>query len=236
MKTNSALEWLPKVEKAGIKTPETEMIDYIHLDIVDVIEGGEKKPLDDLEACIIEACRDMKYPWFVRTDLSSAKHSGPDCYKVNNKNDLRRVICLTVEDNEMKFWMSPETPESIMIREFIELDYAFIAFYGLPIAREWRYFANKDGIICHHPYWPEEAIQFFGETKGDAGWRQKLHKFHENDYYEILAPIAIKAAEVCGGDVSVDFAMGKDGTWWMIDMAKMESSWHWPGCKFNPKK
>jgi len=63
----------------------------------------------------------------------------------------------TIEDNEMKFWMSEEyPPAAFMVREFLDLDASFKAFGGLPIAREWRIFASPEKVICYHPYWPAE--------------------------------------------------------------------------------
>jgi hypothetical protein len=48
--------------------------------------------------------------------------------------------------------------------------------------------------------------------------------------HDELKEMAIKAATVCGGDCSVDFAMDNSGKWWLIDMAQAECSWHWPSC------
>jgi len=42
--------------------------------------------------------------------------------------------------------------------------------------------------------------------------------------------MAIEAAKVCDGRWSVDFARDRSGKWWLIDMALMAASWHWPGC------
>ena len=230
MKTNSALEWLPKIIEAGIKTPKTQFIPYDHNDIVCMLEGGKSKTINKLWKIVFETCNKQGFPAFIRTDLASAKHGGISSYLITRNEDIGRVIWRTVEDNELKFWIGDEHPKALMIREFLQLETAFIAFHGLPISKEWRYFANEKEVICHHPYWPKFAIKFFEEAPEIKGWQKKLNDLYKIDYYDILAPIAIQAAKVCGDNCSVDFAMDINNNWWLIDMAKAENSWHWLNC------
>jgi len=50
------------------------------------------------------------------------------------------------------------------------------------------------------------------------------------DEIEILTGYAEMVARVLDGYWSVDFAYGKNGKWYLIDMATGEHSWH-PECK-----
>ena len=180
---------------------------------------------------IAKACDKIGWPCFLRTDLGSAKHSGPSCYLLTDKETIKKKLFTLAEDQEMKFWMQGPPPAVFMVRQFLDLDYSFVAFDGLPISREWRIFANPDGLICAHPYWPEHAIKGNFHGKTPKGWTKQLKGHHrEPGCMPELISMAIRAAKVCDGEWSVDFAMDKAGKWWLIDMAVKDDSWHWPGC------
>jgi hypothetical protein len=136
METNSALEWLPKIEEAGLPVPHTKIIPYTHADIVKELEGGKSNTLSGTRHIFFTTCNLIGYPCFVRTDLASAKHEGESSYLIKKADDILNVILKTVEDNEVKFWMSEEQPKAFLVREFLNLDAPFTAFGGLPIARE----------------------------------------------------------------------------------------------------
>lgn len=114
MKTNSALEWFPKIIKVGLPVPETEIVLYDHDDIEAMLEDGvPSKTIDSLKIEVEKACIKIGYPCFARTDLSSAKHDGEKSYIIKSKDDINRVICNTVSDNEMKFWLTGPTPKAL---------------------------------------------------------------------------------------------------------------------------
>ena len=238
---NSALIWLPKIEATGLPVPKTVTVPYEHEQIVTFLEGGgDKSNLDSLRETIALACTEIGYPCFLRTDLASAKHMGPGWYLATGPEDLNRVILRTVEDNEKKFWFESMVkgggPQAFMVRQFLDLDHSFTAFRGLPISREWRMFAGPDGLICGHPYWPKESIEFWEGTETPRDWESRLAEHHrEPDNFKELTDMAVQAVKACGGgEWSVDFAMDKSGKWWLIDMALKEDSWHWPGCPHGP--
>jgi len=233
---NSSLFWLPKINKSGLPIPKTIIIPYDHKRFVEMIEGGRKYKIKQLFNDIEQACIKIGYPCFFRTDLSSAKHDGESAYliggDVNLENNIQRVVYSTVQDNEAKFFVGSIWPQAFMIRQFLELDYRFKAFGGLPIAREWRFFANPDKVICYHPYWPEKAIRSVHGIEPKVNWKALLKDLHKEIDINKLKVMAIKAAKICDGTFSVDFAMDKTKKWWLIDMATAKSSWHWPTCKF----
>lgn len=235
MNRNSALIWHPKVESV-YRTPKTIFVPYNHGACVSLMEmeDGDPAPWNDAVTAISEAAEKIGYPVFIRTDLSSAKHAGPKAYKADSMDDVVGVFARTVEDSEMKFWTA-QPPEAIMVRQFLELHHTFTAFRGLPIAREFRFFANGKRVLCSHPYWPADALEDHCDAEG---WQDKLVDLclTPSNYSELWCA-AIVAADACGGDAwSVDFAMDRDGGWYLIDMARMEDSWHWPGCPNGEKK
>jgi hypothetical protein len=203
---------------------------YSHGAWISAMEGGE----DDQETINRELEEivklDISYPVFVRSDLASAKHSGPESYRADNPNDLRKALLATAEDNELKFWLEPDQPQAFMFRPFLSLRHAFTAFSGHPIANEWRYFIKDGEIQCSHFYWPTHALIFHGAEP--RNWRSQLRSLrgHRPDWDVALR--AKQAAVACADHNywSVDFAQGENGDWWLIDMAIGESSWH-PDCK-----
>lgn len=242
--SNSFLYWYPKLQEAGLESvipqsilPRSLMVLYDHARAAMMLEDLNFKysEWDEVLENVHVAAEQIGYPVFIRTDLSSAKHCGPGSYLAKSREDISKILCETVVDNEMKFWMSMDQPRAFIVREFLELDAFFTAFGGLPINREWRFFANKNEVICAHPYWPEEAIQFW-EIPEPPDWKEQLAILHAPLHHlewEDLNEWAIRAAGACDASEtwSVDFAKDVNGMWWLIDMAEMKSSYHWPGCE-----
>jgi len=234
---NSALYWFPKIEQVGLKVPKTVFVTYNHNEWLDAVESENDSYKSVIEKTMLEieaSAQEIGYPVFFRTDQTSAKHSGVEAYLIKNKNDILRVVSATVEDNELKLWMSPDQPQAFMIREFINLDAPFIAFGGHPIAREWRYFTYNNEVLCKHFYWPESAIKFYTEEyhsgREPDNWKQLLTDL--NTPIPNLDQEAISTALSCDDHNfwSIDFAQDKSGQWWLIDMALGEKSWH-PECQ-----
>ena len=238
---NSATYWLPRMEHA-IRQPKTVFVDYDHRAVLGLMcEEPAKADVESLEAIVAkvkEALVVVGVPAFLRTDQSSAKHAGPIAYKIERADEdvIRRVILATAEDNEMKFMCGP-APTKLLVRQWLDLDAHFTAFGGHPIAREWRFFASREGAECWHFYWPKSAVK--GSAKPGAalevGWEsayeaisEPLHPFDCTG----LGHLAKLAAFLCHDEQakrwSVDFAKDKTGRWWLIDMAVAEDSWH-PG-------
>ncbi len=232
MGRNSALIWEPAVKAAGLPSPPTIMVPYDHMEIAGAMEDNQPCPAFPMLCEVVDAAaREIGYPVFIRTDLSSAKHSGSCAWSAGDGRDISCALSRTIEDNEMKFWMSRERPQAIMIRKLLALPASFSAFRGLPISQEWRFFADADEVICAHPYWPEEALE--RHVDGDvSGWREDLAVAHAEPLEMAeLRLMAVRAAVACGGGRwSVDFARDHQGKWWLLDMAVMADSWHWPGC------
>lgn len=235
MNPTSSTYWLPLVTDAGLPVPRTVSVAYDHMAFIAMISDDEDYPgFPDLVDAVCEAADDIGLPVFIRTDLASAKHDGPPAYllDVDEPSAARAVLGRTVEDNEIKFWLDPESnPEAILVREFLELDAAFTAFGyrdqpGHPIAREWRIFATAEAVLCSHFYWPENAVE--DGRPAEPNWRALLVDLAAQPPPAELNEWAIRAASVCSElpAWSVDFACDTKGQWWLIDMADAAHSWH----------
>lgn len=230
MNKNSAVIWFNAI-KDSLPVPKTILVEYNHPEFIAAIEGNPMVDKEEIAKTIDnakDACNEIGWPCFVRSDLTSAKHSGPSHYLIKDESVLSKVLFLTAEDNEMKLWPF-SSPTHFMIREFLKLNYDFTAFSDLPIAREFRLFADNSQVYCIHPYWPEETLEF---KEPPPGWQEQLKKHHEiPDEVEDIKSMAIKACSLIDNDKwSVDFAQDINGKWWLIDMAHAEDSYHWEGC------
>lgn len=231
MNRNSSNIWLPAIEAAGLPTPKTIVIPYDHGALTPIFNGEDVPEMHELLGQVNAAVDQIGFPAFIRTDLASAKHSGPTAYKITCIGDIQRAVFETLEDNEMKFWVGP-SPTAFLVRQFLNLEHHFTAFRGLPISREWRYFATAERVICTHPYWPMESLEGHVDEAAYPDWQFWLQQLHEppSDRKE-LERMAVVAAGACGdGAWSVDFCRDVDGKWWLLDMATMQDSYHWPEC------
>lgn len=226
----SSLYWLPRIQVAGLPIPRTMVVPFAYRELTQIFDGISSPEFLRLLASVEDAAAGViGFPAFFRTDVSSAKHAGPRAYLARTRDDIGQLVFATMEDHEMKFMVGPD-PRAFLVREFLDLDSPFTAFRGMPINREWRIFADCERVICEHPYWPAEAI----ETKHGlpADWRELLAELHEPPAEMCdLRLMAVRAAMALDGKAwSVDFARDRAGKWWLIDMAPMAVSWHWPGC------
>jgi len=246
---NSLLNWFPKIKDLGIPVPRTEWVEIPpKLGWRLVVEG--KKALDDFNPYlekIKEKAEEIGYPVFIRTDQASAKHSYENACLVLREEDLLRAIRNTLEFNINADLLGLPF-KAIVIREFLELYWGFKAFHGnLPIAKERRYFIKDRKVLCHHPYWPPEAIEQAHSLDGSkpynrylihrlpAMWREILEELNRETLEEValLTNYSEQVAQVIEGYWSIDYALSRDGkTWYLIDMANGYQSYHDPKCRY----
>ena len=223
LERSSLLWWWPRVRDVAVPKPRTVVVRVGWRVLMELLDG---RPLPEEVRAWVEVCaRELGYPLFVRTDLASCKHEwGRTCF-VEKPEDLWRNVFRLVDGNGVLDLAC----EAIVLREYIPLVHAFRAFWGLPVARERRYFVRDGEVVCHHPYWPEDAIRFFGVEEPD-GWREALRALSEEPPEEVgmLSGYARELARALPGAWSVDFALGQDGRWYFIDAAEAARSWHPP--------
>jgi hypothetical protein len=231
MDKTSFFYWWPKVKDLGVPVPRTECVDIGPQFRRDMLANfdGKLDHLPEWDKQVREAAARIGYPLFLRTDLSSGKHGWRDTCFVPDSASLPFHVVQVVEWNELAGVMGLDY-RGLVLREYISLEAPFTAFAGLPIARERRYFVRDGKVVCHHPYWPEDAI----ERPSEEDWRELLAELNEESEAEImcLSNYAGAIAGVVDGYWSVDFAKAQNGLWYLIDMAVGEESWH-PECDEN---
>ena len=233
MDKNSMLYWWPKVKElqAEIPMPKTIIINAGYAILAKCLDG-EPLPII-LKDRLWEAAGQLGYPVFMRTDQASGKHEWQNTCFVRDEISLVQNLYNLIEWNECAGFLGLPY-EAIVLRKYIPLEAPFKAFYGeMPVARERRYFVRDGQIICHHPYWPEDAIRF-PRGQEPAGWRDLLRELNTEpeDEVALLSGYAAIIGRRLPGYWSVDFAKGQDGVWYFIDMAEGHRSWH-PPCQFG---
>jgi hypothetical protein len=241
-KQASLLYWFPKLEalvqkkKGCILIPETKIVDLSSKNMSDFYDylDGKSNPsfLENICAEISEHIAALdETPTFLRTDHTSGKHSYlKTCFlpSMDIKTIASHVAAL-IEDSAMK-----DLPvKAFVVRKFIEPLPGFTAFHGLPITRERRYFVKNGQVVCHHPYWPQDAIRFWENSTPPNNWEDILESLNAETEKEckILSTMAREVSKAITGYWSVDFMQAASGDWYLIDMAPGRLSWHPQNCK-----
>ena len=237
MDKNSMFMWYPKIAKLDIPQPKTvfRMIpDERLIDFLNQEAWYRADDLQDIYKAMVSLGQPEK-PVFIRTDLASAKHSWTNtCFipAYSTIKDIEIHIARLYEENLMRDLMFI----GLVIREYIPMATRFCAFWGnLPINPERRYFI-RDGQKCHHPYWIEGAIDEWVVSIEShalphhipASWKEILAEMNTESDKEIalLTRYAEMVAGVLDGYWSVDFCLGADNKWYLIDCALGTASWH----------
>ncbi len=224
--------WFPRIQAAGLPVPRTEIV-TADCELLRLYDGTTPEGYHTFFQSVWKAARRIGYPCFLRTGHTSGKHDWKDTCYVQAMEDLGRHIFNLVEFSECCDLMGLPT-DVWVIREMISTSPAFVAFGGMPIAREFRIFTRDNEPVCIHPYWPKDTIQ--RPTTDD--WAERLAEMSEIDEatagrLKAMARTASLATDY--GDWSVDFLEDTDGNWWLIDMAVAAGSWHWPDCEFKAR-
>lgn len=232
---NSALHWLDAAEQAckhsPVKTPATTVVEFDFMDSLSMLDGDPNPdgiPFGDLDSA---AC-DLGWPVFIRSDLTSAKHSGLDAVQASDADGVLPAVDSIIRDCAKKSMR----PAAFLIREWIDIESRFTAFDGLPIGTEFRVFAAPEDVQCAHYYWPEDSIR--NPSLPDGKWQAVREELADTALPSSVRVAAQKAARHANthdlldelGVWSVDFARDESGEWWLIDMAVGVDSWH-PPCE-----
>ena len=241
--------WWSRTRDLDIPQPKTEYVHVGRETLMNVIDGG---PLD-VGPLLGAVERVGGYPAFLRTDQMACKKSWEETCFVESPDDMLRHACILVDENCSKDLFGEATPEGFAVREFLELDWSFKAFFRrMPVAVEVRAFVRDGGVECVHQYWPEAAItQWLGIKDGvqPDEWARARERTLPPDWRELLASHRDKmerdmqiirrqaglVAGVVDGWWSCDFARGRNGLWYLIDMAPGAASTHTPECEHAPE-
>jgi hypothetical protein len=229
--SNSMLYWYPKV-KDLVPTPKTIMVP-VKTDepFYDLLDGNPLPP--NLEKELKKAANKIGYPLFMRSDVFSGKHDWQyTCYVP--KEEALTSHLRSLADSQFALW-GMEAIKAIVFREYIPMDFKFLAFYGsMPVNSERRYFIKDGKIICRHPYWVKDAII----RPSSPRWEEYLKEMNTETLQEIdeLTHYANLMAGVLDGFWSLDFCRAATGKWFFIDAAIGERSWHPEDCPNCPEE
>jgi len=226
MNKTSMLYWWPRVKDLGIPLPKTEIVEVLYDDLVGLLDGERLSPQD--EQRLIEAGGKIGYPLFLRTDMASAKHQWERTCFVPKAEDLFKHIWALIDQTLASGMFGELDPSALVFRELLTLNSFFTAFSGLPISVERRYFVRDGSVECHHPYWIHDAIEHSWRQPSEPDWRERLAALNKEsaEEIELLTGYATKIGGVLKGYWSIDFAEARDHTWYLIDLAVGERSWH----------
>lgn len=221
----SMLHWWPRIKNV-LPAPKTVILPITLDEVVECIRLLDGHMISEgLYDRLKSGAERIGYPLFLRTDIGSAKHQYIRTCRLDSEQDLLAHLGCLIEWHLMK----DLAPAAVVFRELLDLNAPFTAFAGLPIAKERRYFVDGCKVLCHHPYWPEGAIETYAETRPlPTKWAEMLAGINEEDEHEVscISRMAEAFSECVPGFFSVDFAQATSGKWYLIDAARGELSWH----------
>ena len=230
-KENRLSYWFPLIKEAGLPVPATSMVEMsaeAQEQAWGYFENDTK--LDALERFVVrlaDISSPFSRPFFLRTDLTSAKHDWRETCFVADSARLRDHVLNIIEFSIMCDLFGLPF-DRWAVREILPTEPAFHAFRGeMPITEEWRAFVRGNELLCVHPYWPSGALR--GHTH-DPKWEEKLRALYENECPEEVTSLARAAGVAASEHIwSVDLLNTIRG-FYVIDMALASMSWHSEEC------
>lgn len=224
------LYWWPKIKNLPIPQPRTEIY-IIPKDVLSKLKEENMENLDMEE--VKEVARKIGYPLFLRTDMASGKHFWDRSCFVEKEEDLKSHIFEVICFNLCADVFGGLDFHALIFREYIPMDNLFTAFYGkMPVNPEIRFFIRDRETLCWHWYWCYDAI----EEPSISNWKEVMDKTKKEmrlEEWDFLFKKTKMVAKVMEGYWSIDFCRGKNGVWYLIDLAEAEKSWHEEGCKYK---
>ncbi len=239
MDKSSLLYWFPKVKDLGIPIPRTKIVPLTQEEIKSYREcGGDTIRFPRLNQQVRQVIeQNFSLPVFIRTDEYSGKHSWNKTCFLDDLNNLERNLANLLGDSMTVNFLGPLPLQAIVVRQFIKMDTRFNAFSGnMPVNPERRYFVRDKVIECHHPYWIEDAVKKgTQESMLPKNWRKIVGELNCETEKEVrlLTSYSSRVAKIVPGYWSIDFCKAKYRTWYLIDMAEGEKSWHPSSCKYS---
>lgn len=234
--------WFPLIQAAGVPVPRTEIIkmpEEAQQNVWNAFDGkldGNVESFTGFCRSIEAAASNMGYPFFLRTDHTSGKHSWDKTCFVRFAQDIPTHVFAIAEFSECCSLMG--LPWDVWaVREYLPImPVGACPGYGnMPVTREFRFFVDDGVIRCRHPYWPGHAIEQGGLYLKAIAYEDLCTPRTDEDTATIdrLAQLAGKAV---GGSWSIDLLETGRG-WFVTDMAEANKSFHWEGCPHqeNPK-
>ncbi len=234
MDKTSMTYWFPKLDGAGLPVPQTKSI-AMPLELqrsILMVLYGEKPEIDPRTHPFFEKLkglvREVGTPCFLRTAMTSAKHSwDKSCFVVDEDRVIGNVYKIA-EFSEIAD-ICGLAYDTWFVRDLLpSIKFGVCPRYNnMPVAREFRCFVEGGSVRCIHPYWPLSALR-------DGGWEGS-----RSEYTKLCRPgkdidtiryLAQKVSAAIEGVWSVDLLQTETG-WYVTDMAEAHKSFHWKGCE-----
>ena len=227
-KESSLLVWYPKIKELPIPQIKTVIVKTGHKVLYDWVSNNKPIP-DSLWKELDDGIKQIgKFPVFMRTDQASMKHDWNETCYLKSIDGLKHHLSMLIEGHLMENMAGELGYEAIVFREFLELESYFTAdYYGdFPVNKEVRCFIDKGKLVSMHNYWFEDAVK--QGHPHDPRWRDKLKKLNALSIIdkETIRHYLTLVCDIFNENWSVDFAKGKNGTWYLIDCARGEVSYH----------
>jgi len=232
--------WFPKLLEAGLPVPKTRIVRIptvsVYQDLCRPLDGKDfEGPALRWLAVLQLAAEEIGYPCFLRTGLTSAKHEWRDTCHLPNAESLAKHVLTLIEYSECASLFGLDW-NVWAVRELLPTRPVATVYQGMPLCREFRCFVDGDELLCRHSYWPQDVIAAGMEGADPDDFVELINSLDETTSRERaeIENLARAAGKACGGRWSVDILDTARG-WYVTDMAEMDRSWHWPGCKNAPK-
>lgn len=219
---NDITFWYPRLSKLGLPMPKTIII-HTNCDMESFGNGEKVEGLNELLVKIQNAILKIGLPAFLKTGYTSHKHDWKNSCFISDStfNNLEKHIFNLAEFSGMATIDRFMPCDFWAVREIIKTKSYFTYFHGdMPITKERRIFIRNGKLECCHSYWPRKVFKGIKKEKFD-----ELDKLTEEDKKELFK-MAQYVANLFQGYWSCDFLLGKNGQWYLIDMAIGEKSYH----------
>lgn len=217
---NDITFWYPRLFRLQFPMPKTIII-HTNCNLEKLAHGSKPQGIDEFLKEIKSAIKKIGLPVFLKTGYTSNKHSWKESCFVSDLKKLKSHIFSLVE------FSACATPDRFMpcdfwaVREIIKTKSYFTYFHGeMPITKERRIFVRNGKIECSHSYWPEKVFEGIEKKKF-----KQLDKLTIKDKKELFS-MAQYVSTIFQGYWSCDFLLGKNGQWYLTDMAIGEQSYH----------
>lgn len=217
----SLLYWYPKI-KGLVPTPRSAAVELPD-DWISWLDNGMPPEYGEALGKAVAAIG-LTYPIFIRTDQLSGKHSWNRTCFVPRKEELANHTMFLLEENAMQDMFGEARPRAIVVREFLHLKSFFRAYLGMPVAREFRFFATNGVIDCWHPYWPLGSLE--EGNPNDPKWRRFLPQLEEAPPAQVFKMVE-KVSKAFPEQWSIDVCENTTGKWFVTDMAVGWASFHY---------
>jgi hypothetical protein len=233
--SNNFADWHPLLVASGVPTPASAVI-HTDIDLAPLLREVSPDGLSSLVEDVTAAAGRFGFPAFLRTGHTSGKRDFARTALVRSPHNVLPNIAALVRHSALATDEGLPTTTWV-VREFLPIRPAFIAFRGLPIGAERRYYFNALGQVAgRHPMW-DPAVIAGAAPRGPQGpmaaheWGPVLDVLNREEDAEVdtLTQMTQAVADTFAGHGawSVDYLYSHGRGWVAIDMARFEDSDVW---------